>query len=80
MQTKLTLRLEDTLIRQAKRFARRSGRSLSGIVGDLFTLLEEEKEVRARALPPVVRSLRGALSGARSGEEEYRRHLARKHR
>jgi len=36
MQTKLTLRPEDSLIVRAKEHARRSGRSVSQLVADLF--------------------------------------------
>ncbi len=36
MQTKLTLRMDEELIRKAKRFSRKTGRSLSRIVADFF--------------------------------------------
>jgi len=82
MQTKLTLRMEADLIRRAKTYARRSGRSLSDIVARLFGLIEREDAGETRpSLSPTVRSLVGALRG-RNGvsERDYRRHLEKKHR
>ncbi len=39
MQTKLTLRLDDRLIRKAKDFASKNGKSLSQVVGDYFAAI-----------------------------------------
>lgn len=83
MQTKLTLRLEDRLIRRAKAYARRSGKSVSEVVANLFARLEApetEAEQAKRALSPAVRSLAGALAGTELSREDYRKHLAAKHR
>ncbi len=83
MHTKLTLRLEQRLIRRAKAYARRTGKSVSALVADFFGRLEApttgiSTEVRARS--PAVQSLVGALAGARLDEADYRAHLAEKHR
>lgn len=80
MQTKLTLRLEDDLIRRAKRYAQRSGKSVSEIVGDLFALLGDKEQIRGETLSPKVRSLRGILKGSGLDERDYYRHLEEKHR
>ncbi|MGO9513632.1 MAG: DUF6364 family protein [Steroidobacteraceae bacterium] len=81
MQTKLTLRLEQQLILRAKRYARRSGKSLSELVADLFSRLNSGDEPPSRELTPAVRSLAGALSGRRpSSRADYRKHLDEKHR
>ena len=79
MQTKLTLRMDDALISQAKRFARRSGKSVSEIVADLFVLLGDRANEKT-SLPPAVRSLRGTLSGRGVHEGDYRKHLLEKYR
>lgn len=86
MSTKLTLRLDSGLIRRAKRYARASGKSLSRLVADYFALLEApvERQGRgqvadARELPPLTRSLLGALSGSTLDEADYRRHLEEKY-
>ena len=43
MQTKLTLRLEDQLIEQAKAYAAKAGKSVSQVVSEYFKLLTSEK-------------------------------------
>ena len=83
MQTKLTLRLEQRLIRRAKAYARRTGKSVSELVADFFGRLEapvESGPTDVVAQSPVVQSLVGALAGARADEADYRAHLVEKHR
>jgi hypothetical protein len=77
--TKLTLRMDRELVRRAKAYARKSGKSVSAIVADFFELLDDRESRRPR-LTPAVRSLLGALEGAKRDEGDYRRHLERKHR
>jgi ATP-dependent Clp protease ATP-binding subunit ClpA len=82
MQTKLTLRLEQRLIRRAKAYARRTGKSVSELVADFFRRLEapaEEPAARVAAQSPAVQSLVGALARSRLDEENYRTHLVEKH-
>ena len=83
MQTKLTLRLDDRLIRRAKAYAQRSGKSLSELVAELFTRLQAPAVETPEGLPepqsPAVRSLAGALAGKDLDREDYRRHLIEKH-
>jgi hypothetical protein len=79
MQTKLTLRLDEDLIRRAKSSAKRRGKSVSQIVADYLASIEEKPRKRAIDLTPVVRSLKGALRGARLDIEDYRRHLEEKY-
>ncbi len=80
MHAKLTLRLDDDLIRLAKSYAAESGKSLSQIVSDYFALLTAEPRDGEAHTTPLVRSLRGALRGAEVEEEDYRRHLEEKYR
>jgi hypothetical protein len=80
MQTKLTLRLDDALIRSAKRHAARSGRSVSQLVADYFTLIDAGGESSGVDLTPRVRALLGALPPDASDTDTYRRHLESKHR
>jgi hypothetical protein len=79
MQTKLTLRLEEKLIRRAKRYARRSGRSVSQLVADYFALLEQDDPARQEPVPPTVTALRGLLRGSTVDEADYRQHLLERH-
>lgn len=81
MQTKLTLRLEDRLIRQAKAYARRSGKSVSTLVSGYFAALGSPHDAGDGVpLPPQTRSLRGVLKGKSVSEADYRSYLERKHR
>lgn len=80
MQTKLTLRLEDKLIRRAKLYAQRSGKSLSEVVADLFSRLHTPEQQEAAELSPLVRSLAGALAGHKLSRDDYRKYLRDKHR
>ena len=57
----LTLRLEEQLIDNAKRFAKQSGKSLSQMVADYFTLLEKHTLTNDKELPTVTASLKGVL-------------------
>ena len=77
MQTKLTLRLEEQLIKRAKAHAKKRGKSVSQMVADYFTLLDRED--RPETLAPLTRSLRGALGGTTVDEDTYRRHIEEKY-
>jgi len=79
MQTKLTLRLDDRLIQDAKRHARRSGKSLSQMVAEYFSAVTSPTGVRGE-LTPVVSRLKGALAGTNVDREDYRGYLEGKHR
>ncbi|MCY4470899.1 MAG: DUF6364 family protein [Thiotrichales bacterium] len=78
MQTKLTLRLDDQLIRDAKHYARQSGKSLSQMVAEYFSAVTSPDTVRGE-LTPAVSRLRGALAGMNVDREDYRRYLEGKH-
>jgi len=80
MNTKLTLRLDDHLIRKAKEYSDRSGKSVSKIVADYFALIETDEEIPGTEITPRVRSLIGSLKGTGVTEEDYRRYLEEKYR
>lgn len=77
MNTKLTLRLDDDLIERAKRHSADTGRSLSQMVADFFSLIDSGEGTTT--VTPRVRSLRGVLAGSGLDERDYRRHLEEKH-
>jgi hypothetical protein len=79
MQTKLTLRLDAALIRRAKAYAGRTGKSLSAIVADYFSSLGGSKGAERDELPPKVKAMVGALGRGKLTEEDYRSHLRKKH-
>ena len=81
MQSKLTLRMDDNLIESAKAWSAQSGKSISRIVADLFTLMQQqEPRSGPEDLSPTVRSLKGILKGHQVDEAEYRDYLAEKYR
>ena len=81
MQSKLTLRMDDNLIETAKAWSAQSGKSISRIVADLFTLMQQQEPRSGQEdLSPTVRSLKGILKGHQVDEAEYRDYLAEKYR
>ncbi len=79
MNTKLTLRLDQQLIRRAKAHARRTGKSVSRIVADYFSLLGAQPKSGDDDLTPTVRALKGALRGQGVDRTAYRKHLEDKY-
>ena len=77
MQTKLTLRLEESLIRQAKHYAKQHGRSLSQVVADYFQMLT--RQTQQAEIPPITRSLVGMLEAKPLDVDDYKRHLEEKY-
>jgi|WetSurMetagenome_2_1015567.scaffolds.fasta_scaffold1037709_2 hypothetical protein len=75
MQTKLTLRLEEELIRKAKRFSKKSGKPVSRLVAEYFITLDAPSPEEVPPITPKVAALRGILKGTEVREENYRRHL-----
>lgn len=80
MNTKLTLRLDDQLILKAKRYSDRSGKSVSRIVADYFSLIDSDEDIPGTEISARVRSLIGGFKGATTSEDDYRRHLEEKYR
>ncbi len=78
MQTKLTLRMDERVIVKAKSEARRRGKSVSRMVADFFDSLDDRRARRA-GVPPITKSLLGALKGRRVSERDYKRHLEEKY-
>lgn len=78
MATKLTLRLNEALIRRAKAHARRTGKSVSQVVAEYFALLADGKQVEV-PIAPTVNRLRGILAGEDASREDYHEYLQRKY-
>lgn len=83
MNTKLTLRLEDILITEAKKYAKNRGKSLSQIVADYFRALRVdpslEKVKKRKTLGPITSKLYGSLKGSPLSERDYKKHLESKY-
>jgi len=82
MSTKLTLRLDDAVIRKAKKTASSKGISLSRMVEDYFKAVAGQGTHEVRE-SPVLYEVSGVLSGKQDAaqlREKYRKHLAAKYR
>jgi hypothetical protein len=77
MNTKLTLRMEAALVRQAKTQAARRGKSVSQMFGEFIRSLGASEQ--DRRLPPVTGSLLGIMKGRRISEKDYKKRLREKH-
>jgi len=76
MLKKITIQLDEDLIRQARSYSKKKGKSISQIVADYFTLLGKKPPSE---ITPIVQSLKGSLKGGQVDEEDYRRHLEEKY-
>lgn len=78
MNTKLTLRLDQHLIDEAKTEAAKRGKSVSQMVADFFESLTTQPN-SCDELPPITRSILGILKDSPLSEEDYKKHLREKY-
>jgi hypothetical protein len=76
--TKLTLSVDERVVRRAKRYAARRATSVSRIVEEYLDLLSSPPQTSADEAPPALRLLRGAGRG--TNLEDYKAHVLRKYR
>jgi hypothetical protein len=62
MNTKLTLSVDQEVIKKAKQFARDRGRSLSSLVEDYLKLVTGPPQKPVSEMSPLVKSLYGCIS------------------
>ena len=90
MNTKLTLRMDEKLIAEAKAYAAKEGRSVSDLVSAYFVRLADAKKPAtaksgdgADAFVPASSARRssfyGVLKGSGLDESDYRDNLVKKH-
>lgn len=79
MQTKLTLRVEEAVVRKAKRLARQKGTSVSRIFGDFIR--RQPESVVEEEFPPNTYAMIGAIRepGMSIEEGDYKKHLEDKY-
>lgn len=79
MQAKLTLRVEEALIRKAKQLAKKRGTSVSRIFGDFISA--QSDELPSDELPPITSSMIGIIrkEGTEIDENDYHKHLEDKY-
>ena len=79
MKTKLTLRVDDHLIKSAKEYSAQTGKSVSKIVSDLFVIIRNEKLEKSSSITPTVVSLKGIMKESKFSEDDYKSHLEDKY-
>lgn len=77
---KLTLSVDETIVRRAKRYAASRGTSISQLVERYLSLLSRPGIEPGNAASPVLGRLRGVLKGSAVRPADYRRYLERKYR
>jgi hypothetical protein len=81
MQTKLTLRIDDSLIEEAKALASKRGKSLSQMIADYILGFRKRPASEGPPLTPLVASMKGILKGRKvHARRDWRRHLDHKYR
>jgi len=75
MNTKLTLTIEQEVIRRAKEYAKDKNRSLSDIIENYLKILtQEEKKEKDKKLNPIVKSLKGSFKMPKK-DMDYKKEL-----
>ena len=83
MNTKLTLTIEQEIIKRAKDYAKEKNRSLSDIIENyLKVLTKEEEKQKNKKLNPVVKSLKGSFKMPKNMDykKELRNRLEEKYK
>jgi Family of unknown function (DUF6364) len=78
MNTKLTLRMDEDIVRKAKMEAKRRGKSVSQMVAEFIESIGLQQNSE-KELPPTTASLVGILKGKEISEEDYKTHLREKY-
>jgi hypothetical protein len=73
MNTKLTLTIEQSIIKKAKSYAKEKGQSLSDIIENYLKAITTEKRV-VEDISPLVNSLRGSFKAPESFD--YKKELS----
>ncbi len=77
MNTKLTLRMDEDIVRKAKIEAKRRGKSVSRMVAEFIESIGLQQNSE-RDLPPITASLVGILKDKEISEEDYKTRLREK--
>jgi hypothetical protein len=79
MDTKLTLKLNDSIIEQAKLYAKKKNTSLSKLIESYLSLLNEPTE--NQTITPLVKSLSGVVDLPKEFDykKDYKKHLTNKY-
>ncbi len=81
MNSKLTLKMSDKVIKRAKRYAKKNKQSLSALVENYFSIISKEEDVHDIEISPNVLELSGIIKLPEDFDikREYRKHLEEKY-
>ncbi len=74
MNSKLTLTIEQSIIKKAKRYAKEKGRSLSDIIENYLKVITNDRKSEIE-LTPIVKSLRGSFKAPE--DFDYKKELTK---
>ena len=77
---KLTLSVDATVVKRAKRLAAARGTSISHLVEQYLDLISRHRPSGPAEVTPILRQLRTDLKGVSGDGSDYRRYLERKYR
>ena len=79
MDTKLTLKLDSSIIEQAKNYAKKKNTSLSKLIESYLGLLVDPKDTQE--VTPLVKSLSGVVNMPKNFDykKDYKKHLLNKY-
>ena len=75
MNTKLTLTIEQTIIKKAKKYAKQKGRSLSDIIENYLKVITKEEVETDIEIAPITKSLRGSFKAP--ADFDYKKELSK---
>ena len=79
MSSKLTLYIDDDVIRHVKAYAKEQKLSVSKVVNNFLTLLKQNRPQDENRTTPVTDSLQGVLNESSVSKEDYHKHLEGKY-
>lgn len=80
MNTKLTLRLDEALIHEAKEYAKKEGKSISQIVTEFFKAINSKSNtLKDKKLKPITSKLYSSLKNSKISNDDYKKHLEGKY-
>ncbi len=75
MNSKLTLTIEESIIKKAKKYAKHKGRSLSSIIENYLKVLTVEEDKTDVEITPLAKSLQGAFKSPKNFD--YKKNLSK---
>lgn len=81
MKSKLTLKIDNHIIEQAKVYARNKNTSLSKLIKNYLTILTSGNNFDSEGITPLVKSISGVLYNAKASDLNgaYKEHLNEKY-